>query len=129
MLLINFVFRVHDEFSAGLEGILKLRQYNPSFATVQHILRHQKTCDIVVLPPTFVSNLNKRIIKFMLSQKEPVHMEAFIVLKAETNREECLAYLKSVLVNQSQRMAFSTFRELYNNYTDDSQNVIEERET
>ena len=56
-------------------------------------------------------------------------MEAFIVLKAETNREECLAYLKSVLVNQSQRMAFSTFRELYNNYTDDSQNVIEERET
>lgn len=75
-----------------------------------------------------MSNLNKRIIKYILSQKDPIHMEAFIVLKAETNREECLSYLKSVLVNQSQRIAFSTFRELYNNYIDDSQNVIEERE-
>lgn len=120
--------QIKDDFFASLEHLLKIKQHVPSFKIVQHILRHQKTINQMVMPPQFVSVLNKKIIKYILSQKEPQYMNAFNVLKAEQDREGCFEYLRSSLKNTSQKIAFSTFSEMYSQYVGNTTSEAGERD-
>lgn len=61
----------------------------------------------------------------MLSQKDPEYIDAFIILRSEDNQLGCLEYLKSVLKNNSQRIAFSTFSEMYNKYKNSNECVVD----
>ena len=120
--------QIKDDFFASLEHLLKIKQHVPSFKIVQHILRHQMRSHLMVMPPQFVSVLNKKIIKYILSQKEPQYMDAFIVMKAEQDREGCLDYLKNSLKNTSQKIAFSTFSEMLSQYVGNTTSEAGERD-
>mgnify|MGYP007092094557 CR=1 FL=1 len=76
----------------------------------------------------FVTNVNKKIVKYILSQKQPEYMEAFRILRSEINRDECIDYLRNTLKNNSQKIAFSTFSEMYNNYIGNVGSVADERQ-
>lgn len=82
----------------------------------------------MVIPPMFVTNINKKILKFLLSQKEPDYLSAFKILRSEINRDECVDYLRNILKNNSQKIAFSTFSEMYNNYIGNVGTVADERQ-
>lgn len=120
--------QIQDDFFASLEHLLKIKQHVPSFKIVQHILRHQMKSHLMVMPPMFVSVLNKKIIKYILSQKEPHYMDAFIVLKAEQDRAGCFEYLRSSLKNTSQKIAFSTFSEMLSQYVGNTTSEAGERD-
>lgn len=61
----------------------------------------------------------------MLSQKDPEYIDAFIILRSEENQIGCLEYLKTVLKNNSQRIALSTFSEMYNKYKNSNECVVD----
>lgn len=61
----------------------------------------------------------------MLSQKKPEYLNAFILLRAEKNQLECLNYLKQALKNNSQRVAFSTFSEMYNTFKNSDECIVD----
>lgn len=81
-----------------------------------------------VLPAQFVSTVNRKMLKFILSQKDPNYEEAFLILRSEINRDACMEYLRSTLKNNSQRISFSTFSEMYSKYIGNESNVADERE-
>lgn len=56
------------------------------------------------------------MLKYMLSQKDPEYLKAFSIFRSENNKEDCMEYLKQSLRNNSQRISFSTFCEMYNQY-------------
>lgn len=68
------------------------------------------------------------MLKFILSQKDPEYFNAFIIFRSEINKKDCLEYLKDSLKNNSQRIAFSTFSEMYNKYKK-SDDFIVDRES
>jgi kinetochore-associated protein 1 len=117
--------QIRDNFSCALENVLKQKLNMIAFSVIQTIVSYQKSTQINVLPPVFVSNVHKKILKFMLSQKEPEYVIAFIILRAESNQHECLEYLKQQLRNNSQRIAFSTFSEMYNKYKNSDECVVD----
>ena len=84
--------------------------------------------DTIVIPPMFITNINKKILKYLLSQKGPDYMAAFRILRGEINRYECIDYLRGVMKNNSQKIAFSTFSEMYNNYIGNVDSVADERQ-
>lgn len=92
------------------------------------LIAEQQAAKALIIPPVFVSNVNKKILKFILSQKEPDYVAAFRIFRTETNRDECLEYLRSTLKNNSQKIALSTFSEMYNIYMGNVGTIIDERE-
>lgn len=92
------------------------------------LITQQQAAKALIIPPVFVTNVNKKVLKFILSQKEPDYMGAFRIFRSEKNREECLEYLRGVLKNNSQKIAFSTFSEMYNNYKGNVGSVADERQ-
>lgn len=96
-----------------------------AFAVIRYVIAQQQTSNINILPPVFVSTVSKKILKFMLSQKEPEYLNAFIILRSEKNQLECIDYLKQSLKNNSQRIAFSTFSEMYNKYKNSDECVVD----
>ncbi|KAG5678537.1 hypothetical protein PVAND_008204 [Polypedilum vanderplanki] len=105
-----------DAFFSSLENILKLKLSMESFIIMQLISDYQMKGNHILLPQSFVSSVNRKILKFMLSQKDPEYFNAFVIFRSENSKIECLEYLKSSLKNNSQRIAFSTFSEMYNKY-------------
>lgn len=105
-----------------------MKLHEPVVKIVELIIENQNKTKTVIIPPVFVSNVNKKIIKFLLSQKLPNYVSAFRILRSEENRDDCMQYLKGVLQNNSQKIAFSTFCEMYNNFIGNNDNVIDERE-
>jgi kinetochore-associated protein 1 len=65
------------------------------------------------------------MLKFILSQKSPEYFDAFIIFRSEYSKKECLEYLKSSLKNNSQRIAFSTFSEMYNKYQNNNEFIVD----
>lgn len=55
-------------------------------------------------------------------------MDAFRILRSEQNCNECLEYLRGVLKNNSQKIAYSTFSEMYNKYIGNAGSVADERQ-
>ena len=55
-------------------------------------------------------------------------MYAFRVFRGESNRNECLDYLRSAMKNNSQKIAFATFSEMFNNYMGNVNTVADERQ-
>lgn len=55
-------------------------------------------------------------------------MDAFRVLRSEKNREDCIDYLRMSLVNNSQKIAFSTFLEMHNKFIGNAMSSNDERE-
>lgn len=96
-----------------------------AFAVIHFVMAQQNLSKVTVLPRIFVSTVGKKILKFMLSQKEPEYLNAFIILRSEKNQLECLDYLKQSLKNNSQRIAFSTFSEMYNKYKKSDECVVD----
>lgn len=95
---------------------------------LQYVLNFQEHEHLLIVPQTFVSTVNKKIIKFILSQKEPNFMDAFRVLRTEKNCDECIEYLRSSLTNNSQKIAFSTFLEMHNKFIGNVMSSNDERE-
>ncbi|CAG9801568.1 unnamed protein product [Chironomus riparius] len=108
--------RIKDEFFSSLEKLLKLKLCIEAFVITQMILSHQKKLKAMIIPPHFITTVNKKMLKFVLSQKDPEYYDAFIIFRSEINKNVCLEYLKESLKNNSQRIAFSTFSEMYNKY-------------
>lgn len=94
---------------------------------MQLVLEHQQNARIIIIPPVFVTTVHKKILKFLLSQKEPDYMDAFRILRSEKQRDECMDYLRSTLKNNSQKIAFSTFSEMYNKHIGNNTTVADER--
>lgn len=123
-----FPFRTKSDFFGSLENILKIKQHEPVVKIIDLVVQLQ-TKSTTVLPPAFVTNVNKKILKYLLSQKEPEYMAAFRILRSDVKPVECLEFLRSVMKNNSQKIAFSTFSEMYNNYIGNVGTVAHERES
>lgn len=80
------------------------------------------------MPPHFVKKLNEKMIKYILSQKDPEFLEAFTIFKSDENQQECLDYLQAAMKNNSQKIALSTFMEMYNASKGNVTTVTEERQ-
>lgn len=106
-----------------------MKEYRPVLKMLQYITAVQEEQNTLIMPSTFVTTMRKKIMKFILSQKEPNYMDAFRVLRAESNREDCLEYLRSSLSNNSQKMAYSNFIEMHNKYLGNAMSVNNERES
>ena len=65
------------------------------------------------------------MIKFILSQKDPEYFNAFIIFRSEDNKKDCLDFLKASLKNNSQRIAFSTFSEMFNKYKKNDEFIVD----
>lgn len=111
-----------------METLLKLKQCEPVFKIIHLIVDQQRICNTLIIPPVFVTTVNKKILKYLLSQKEPDYLASFRVLRSELSRDDCVDYLRSVLKNNSQKIAFSTFSEMYNNYIGNVGTVANERQ-
>ena len=105
-----------------------MKQYEPVVKILELIVDQQTQAKVMIVPTIFVTNINKKILKFLLSQKEPNYLSAFRILRSEVNRDDCCEYLRSVLKNNSQKIAFSTFSEMYNNYIGNVSTVAHERQ-
>lgn len=117
--------QLKDNFTIALQALMKLKLNMSVFVIIQLILNHQKASNVLVLPPYFVTQVHQKILKYMLSQKEPEYIDAFIILRSELNQIGCLDYLKQNLKNNSQRIAFSTFSEMYNKYKNSNECVVD----
>jgi kinetochore-associated protein 1 len=105
-----------------------MRLYQPTVKLMDLLVTQQQEANALIIPPVFVTNVHKKILKFILSQKEPDYMGAFRIFRTETNREECLEYLRATLKNNSQKIALSTFSEMYNIYMGNLGTIANERE-
>lgn len=105
-----------------------MKQYEATLKIMPLVVEQQKLANVLIIPPNFMENINKKIIKYLLSQKTPDYLAAFRILRAEVNRESCLEYLRSVMKNNSQKIAYSTFSEMFNNYIGNVGNVADERQ-
>lgn len=92
------------------------------------IEKQEQVANNPIIPAIFVTSVNKKISKFLLSQKDPDYIFAFKILRSEINRDVCIDYLRSVLTNTSQKIAFSTFCEMYSNYIGNMNSVTDERQ-
>lgn len=119
---------IKTEFFGTLENLLKLKQYESSIRLMQLVTEQQNKAQTVIIPQLFASNIHKKVLKYMLSQKSPDYMAAFRILKAEANRNECIDFLRANLKNNSQKIAFSTFSEMYNQYIGNDNSVANERQ-
>lgn len=72
-----------------------------------------------------IKQVNKKMLKYILSQKDPEYYDAFIIFRSEANKKECLEYLRHSLNNNSQRIAFSTFSEMYNKYKKNDEFIVD----
>lgn len=82
--------RIKNDFFASLENILKMKQYKPALKIMKLVVEQQTGSRTTIIPPMFVTDKNKKILKFVLSQKEPDYMYAFRIFRAETNRQICI---------------------------------------
>lgn len=105
-----------------------MKQHEPTVKIMHLIIESQEISNILIIPPIFVTNANKKILKYLLSQKEPDYLFAFKLLRSEINRDICIDYLRGVLTNNSQKIAFSTFSEMYSNYIGNEHLVAGERQ-
>lgn len=69
--------------------------------------------------------MSKKILKYILSQKEPDYFNAFIIFRSEHSKLDCLEYLRGMLKNNSQRIANSTFLEMYNKYKNNDECIVD----
>lgn len=120
--------RLKTDFFGSLEKILKMKQHEPTLKIMQLIAEQQKLAKVLIIPQAFMENINKKIMKYLLSQKTPDYMAAFRILRYEEDRAGCTEYLRSVLKNNSQKIAYSTFSEMYNNYIGNVGTVADERQ-
>lgn len=104
-----------------------MKQHEPVVKLMYLVVELQEASNTLIIPPLFVTNCNKKILKYLLSQKEPDYMFAFKLLRSEINRDICIDYLRDVLTNSSQKIAFSTFSEMYSNYVGNVNSVADER--
>lgn len=124
-----FSCRIKDEFYANLKDLLDKKQHIPVFFITQYLLKLQSKSSSKVIPQQFVSTLNQKMIKYTLSQKFPIYADAIHVFKCESvsGQENCMAYLKKEMTNNSQLAALSTFSEQLN-CDSNSSCVADERE-
>lgn len=120
--------RIKNEFFVSFEAVLKLKQNQAAWKVMQQIIEQQDIASTVVIPAQFVANVHKKMLKFLLSQKEPSYMFAFSILKSDGNKDECIEYLRNNLKNNSQKIAFSTFTEMYNKYLGNMGKVADSRQ-
>ncbi|XP_070501724.1 kinetochore-associated protein 1 [Chironomus tepperi] len=117
--------RIKDEFFSSLENLLKVKLCMEAFVIMQMIISHQQALKAMIIPQHFITTVNKKMLKFILSQKEPEYFNAFIIFRSENNKKDCLEYLKGSLKNNSQRIAFSTFSEMYNKYKKNDDFIVD----
>lgn len=117
---------VADSFRATLESLIKHKKYPAAMKLVELILSYQEDTGVVI-PADFVENLRRKSLKFFLSQKEPDYSMAVSILFQCTSRENCLEYLRTNMVNESQRAAFHTLLEFYYINIGDMERAVEER--
>jgi kinetochore-associated protein 1 len=96
-----------------------------AFVIIQKISSYQQKMGVAIIPQHFISTVNKKLLKFMLSQKDPEYVNAFIIFRSEHAKTECLEYLKLQLKNNSQRIALSTFSEMYNKYKNNNEFIVD----
>ncbi|CRL07888.1 CLUMA_CG021025, isoform A [Clunio marinus] len=124
----NDIQQIKDNFFGSLEALLKSEQHQPVVKLIHHVVERQKEENVSIIPPMFATTIRKKILKYMLSQKNPEYLRAFRILQADENSEECMNYLRSVLKNSSQKIAFSTFSEMYNKYVGNVGGGADERQ-
>lgn len=105
-----------------------MKQYEPVVKILELVVEQQTHANVMIVPTVFITNVNKKILKFLLSLKEPDYLAAFRILRSEVNRDDCIEYLRGILRNNSQKIAFSTFSEMYNNYIGNVLTVADERQ-
>lgn len=107
---------------------MKHKEYRAVVKIIQYLTILQNKENNLIIPATFVSTMNKKIMKYILSQKDPNYMDAFRIFRTEIVRDESIEYLRSSMSNNSQKIAFSNFLEMYNKYVGNTMSVNDERE-
>lgn len=69
---VSFIsIRTKTEFIQSLEHLIKSKQFSAAFTIIQNTIDTQQSLDSVVIPPPFVTQFHKKVLRYALSQKEP----------------------------------------------------------
>uniref|UniRef100_A0A182WD88 Uncharacterized protein n=1 Tax=Anopheles minimus TaxID=112268 RepID=A0A182WD88_9DIPT len=117
---------ISTAFQTTLDGLIRVKQYPPVIGIVNQLRSYQPTLGLLI-PIPYAENVSRKTIKYMLSQKEPNYSSAIMTLFTCENREACLEYLRTNLMNESQRIALHTMLEFYYFTIGQEAKAVEER--
>uniref|UniRef100_A0A182YC48 Rod_C domain-containing protein n=1 Tax=Anopheles stephensi TaxID=30069 RepID=A0A182YC48_ANOST len=117
---------VSTAFQAALDGLIRAKQYPPVIGLVHMLRSYQPTVGLLI-PAPYAENVCRKAIKYMLSQKEPNYSSAIMTLFTCEQRDACLEYLRTNLMNESQRIALHTMLEFYYFTIGQEEKAVEER--
>lgn len=66
-----FQLSTQAAFTLSLEHLIKSKQFSAAFSIIQHTVDTQSLVQFMIIPPQFVEQFHKKMLRFTLSHKEP----------------------------------------------------------
>ncbi|XP_055841706.1 uncharacterized protein LOC129908902 [Episyrphus balteatus] len=121
--------RIKGEFLHSIELLVKSKQHNPWYSVAQYLLEYQKNSDKKIIHLDFVSTQLRRVLRHLLSHKEPNFLDLFAMLITDLQPRLQLENLMNDLKSDVQRVNLLILAEMYNTHIEDMVKVKEIRES